>query len=171
VASLPRSDNNAAVSTARAPLIRAAGGVVLRERKNGVQVLAVHRPKYGDWSLPKGKLVRGETWAQAAEREVEEESGVRARVVDRLPTTSYWVNDVPKIVLWFRMRIDDRGEFAPNREVDAIKWIWSDRLAGELTLDADMALVQEALTQLDSAGADPGVADPVAVESERHSPG
>jgi 8-oxo-dGTP diphosphatase len=122
----------------------------------------VHRPRHDDWSLPKGKLYRGESWEEAAVREVEEESAVRATIVERLEPSSYWVGDNPKIVLWYRMRIEERNSFAPNDEVDAIKWIWSDRLADELTLPADLTVAAEALAQVvvDIEAAQPGPTAP-----------
>ncbi len=109
----------------------------------------MHRPRHDDWSLPKGKLNRGESWEEAAVREVEEESCVRATIVERLEPTCYWVGDNPKIVLWYRMSIEERNSFAPNDEVDAIKWIWSDRLAEHLTLTADVVVAAQALAQVD----------------------
>ncbi len=108
----------------------------------------MHRPRHDDWSLPKGKLNRGESWEEAAVREVEEESAVRATIVERLEPVCYWVGDNPKIVLWYRMSIEERNLFAPNDEVDAIKWLWSDRLADELTLPADVTVAAEALAQV-----------------------
>ncbi|HUF83802.1 MAG TPA: NUDIX domain-containing protein, partial [Acidimicrobiia bacterium] len=69
--------------------VRAAGGVVLRRGADGPEVLVVHRPRYGDWSLPKGKCEPGEGDEDAARREVEEESGVRVRLGAELPTGAY----------------------------------------------------------------------------------
>ena len=60
------------------------------------RVAVVHRPRYDDWSLPKGKLDPGETWEQAALREIEEETGLRCRLEDELETTHYFVGDRPK---------------------------------------------------------------------------
>ncbi len=108
----------------------------------------MHRPRHEDWSLPKGKLNRGESWEEAALREVEEESAVRATIVERLEPTCYWVGDNPKIVLWYRMSIEERNPFAPNAEVDAIEWLWSDHIADQLTLPADVTVAAEALAQV-----------------------
>src|SRR4051794_41798920 len=86
--------------------IRAAGGVVV---DNG-RIAIVHRPKHGDWSLPKGKLDPGETWEQAALREVEEECGVCCELGDELPPTRYEVGGRPKHVGWWLMSmLEDRG--------------------------------------------------------------
>ena len=60
--------------------VKAAGGVVWRHGEGGVEIVVAHRPRYDDWSLPKGKLDKGESWEQAALREVEEEVGLRCRL-------------------------------------------------------------------------------------------
>ncbi|MGH8964667.1 MAG: NUDIX hydrolase, partial [Actinomycetes bacterium] len=72
--------------------IISAGAVVSRKGGNGREVLLVHRPKYDDWSFPKGKLDPGETFAEAALREVEEEVGLRCRLGHELPPTRYTDN-------------------------------------------------------------------------------
>src|SRR5947208_721849 len=70
-------------------MVRAAGGLVTRTRPGGVEVLIVHRPRYDDWSLPKGKAEPGETDEDTALREVEEETGYRCRLGAELPTVYY----------------------------------------------------------------------------------
>jgi 8-oxo-dGTP pyrophosphatase MutT (NUDIX family) len=105
------------------PLVRAAGGVVWRECDHQVQVALVHRPKYGDWTFPKGKLDPGETQKQAALREVEEETGFRCTLGRRLRSTSYAdAKGRPKEVDYWAMTIE-RGEFRPNDEVDELRWV------------------------------------------------
>jgi 8-oxo-dGTP diphosphatase len=98
-------------------VIRAAGGVVVRDG----QVLLVHRARYADWSLPKGKLEPGETWEDAALREVHEETGVHGRLGEFLGESHYSVNENPKTVRWWLMSTDD--EAAPSNEVDAVRWV------------------------------------------------
>jgi 8-oxo-dGTP diphosphatase len=115
--------------------IRAAGGVVVLDGR----ILLVHRPRYDDWSLPKGKLKRGEHPLAGALREVEEETGVRGIPGARLPTATYevWSHDslVDKQVDYWAMRVDPalnppvpagdgpRGDFSPGDEVDDIAWV------------------------------------------------
>ena len=98
-------------------MVRAAGGIVVRDRC----VLLVHRPKYDDWSFPKGKLEDGETWEEAALREVEEESGLRCRVGEELGRTHYDVAAGPKEVRYYRMAC--AGEPRPQHEVDEVRWV------------------------------------------------
>jgi 8-oxo-dGTP diphosphatase len=97
-------------------VIRSAGGVVVRDGR----VLLVHRDRYDDWSLPKGKLEPGETWEEAALREVWEETGLRCELGSFLGTTEYSPGGVPKEVRWGVMSAD--GEPGPSDEVDAVRW-------------------------------------------------
>ena len=69
--------------------VKASGGVVWRRGDDGVEIVVAHRPRYDDWSLPKGKLDKGESWEQAALREVEEEVGLKCRLGPELEPTSY----------------------------------------------------------------------------------
>ena len=85
--------------------IRAAGGVVLREGREGIEVAVVHRPRHDDWSLPKGKLDPGESFAEAALREVEEETGLRCELGAELSPARYRdERDREKLVRYWLMR-------------------------------------------------------------------
>jgi 8-oxo-dGTP diphosphatase len=115
--------------------VEAAGGVVLGSRG---RVALVHRPKYDDWSLPKGKLDPGESFEQAALREVEEETGLRARLVRELPSVQYRDNkDRPKVVRYWLMEVEHDPGFAPNDEVDELRWVPPDEALRLLTYDRD----------------------------------
>lgn len=107
--------------------IRAAGGVAWRlDAGGGVEVCLVHRPRYGDWSLPKGKLEPGEHPLLAAVREVAEESDVRAVPQVRLPTVRYRSEGRPKAVDYWSMRAVGEGGFQPDTEVDDVRWLGVD---------------------------------------------
>ena len=106
-------------------LVRAGGGVVWRRLVPGpVEVLVVHRPRYDDWSLPKGKADPGESDEACALREVLEETGLTCRLGPELPSTRYRDNkDRDKLVRYWAMEpIADDG-FTPNAEIDELRWL------------------------------------------------
>jgi len=88
-----------------------------------VEILLIHRPKYDDWSLPKGKLDGGESSEAAALREVEEETGMRCALGSELPPVTYTDrHGRAKVVRYWAME-PVGGRFAPNPEVDEVRWI------------------------------------------------
>lgn len=105
-------------------LIRAAGGVVVRAVDETPCVLVVHRPRYDDWSLPKGKADGDEADEATALREVEEETGYICRLAGEV-TTSHYVDRKgrPKRVRWYRMDLVDDLGFEPDDEVDERRWV------------------------------------------------
>jgi len=118
--------------------VRAAGGLVVRD---GV-VLLVHRPKYDDWTFPKGKCDDGEGDEACALREVEEETGLRCELERELGTTRYVDGrGRPKTVRYWLMRAVD-GEFEPGDEVDEVRWEPPDRAVALLSYDRDLALLE-----------------------------
>jgi 8-oxo-(d)GTP phosphatase len=125
-------------------VVRAAGGVVWRPGgSNSGQVIIVHRPRYDDWSLPKGKLSSGEHPLAAAVREVREETGVQARPEMRLPSVRYLTGtpDVEKVVDFWSMRcLQDHG-VSPTDEVDEVRWVAPAEAIGKLSYAHDRGLV------------------------------
>ena len=118
--------------------VRAAGGLVVQDGK----VLLVHRPKYDDWSFPKGKCDVGESDEACALREVEEETGLRCELLDEIGETSYIDGKGrPKTVRYWRMRAVD-GEFAPHDEVDEIRWETPEHAAEVLSWSRDLPLLE-----------------------------
>jgi 8-oxo-dGTP diphosphatase len=119
-------------------LVRAAGGIVVRDG----DVLLVHRPRYDDWTFPKGKAEEGESDEECAVREVHEETGLRCALEDELPSTHYVdARGRPKRVRWWRMRpLADDG-FTPNDEVDELRWMRPDEAAALLSYERDLALI------------------------------
>jgi 8-oxo-dGTP diphosphatase len=120
--------------------VLAAGGIVLRDG----DIAVVHRPKYDDWSLPKGKLDEGEDFAQAAVREVEEETGLRCRLGRELGDATYTDHkDRAKLVRYFEMHPEEGGEFTPNKEVDELRWISVADASDVLSYEFDRELVSK----------------------------
>jgi 8-oxo-dGTP diphosphatase len=115
-------------------VVRAAGGLVVRD---GAVVL-VHRPRYDDWTFPKGKAHDGESDEECALREVHEETGLRCELGDELPSTEYVDSrGRPKRVRWWRMRpVADDG-FSPNDEVDEVRWAAPADAASLISYDRD----------------------------------
>ncbi len=124
--------------------VRAAGGVVRRRTDAGDEIAVVHRPRYDDWSLPKGKLEPGESAEAGALREVEEETGLRCRLGVELSSTRYRDrHGRPKQVRYWTMEpVQDTG-FVPNDEVDELRWVTPDDAAELLSYEHDRRLVEE----------------------------
>ena len=118
--------------------IWAAGGVLYRTGADGnPEYLLVHRPRYHDWSLPKGKLDPRERFEQAARREVREETGFATKVAGAIGTIFYeTANGNPKIVRYWLLEAR-KGKFKPNTEVDKVKWLPAARVKQRLTYSRD----------------------------------
>jgi 8-oxo-dGTP diphosphatase len=123
--------------------VAAAGGIVTRSTADGaLEVLVVHRPRYDDWSLPKGKLEVGESYEAAARREVAEETGWEVTLDAALPEIRYRDRrGRPKHVRYWRMTPVRRGPFTPNEEVDDVRWLSLSEAATLLSYDADRELL------------------------------
>lgn len=117
--------------------VRASGGLVVRDG----EVLLVHRPKYDDWTFPKGKADEGESDEECALREVLEETGLRCALVAEAGATEYVdARGRPKRVRWWLMR-PIGGAFAPTAEVDEVRWTRPRDAARLLSYDRDVALL------------------------------
>ncbi|MPY61280.1 NUDIX hydrolase [Streptomyces spongiae] len=129
--------------------IHAAGCVLWRRAPGGgdLELCLVHRPKYDDWSFPKGKLKQGEEPLAGALREVEEETGFRCEPGPRLPTARYLVSGRPKRVSYWAAEATV-GHFVPNREVDRVRWLAPVEARARLTQLRDRYLVDELLAVL-----------------------
>jgi 8-oxo-dGTP pyrophosphatase MutT (NUDIX family) len=155
------------VAVSPAQIVHAAGGVVTRTAADGsIEVLIVHRPRYDDWSLPKGKAEPGERAEETALREVEEETGYRCVLGAEIPTVHYQDHRGrhKEVRFWHMTVISDEspkaGEepdsvpkeepgfvpkeepgFVPNEEVDELRWISPTAAATLLSYDADRNIV------------------------------
>lgn len=134
--------------------VLAAGGIVLMGPADSPQLLVVHRPRYDDWSLPKGHVDDGEDLQATALREVAEETGVLAEIVHAAGTTEHTVatdhGPARKRVHWFIMRPDTTAgdpsaltsERTPDAEVDRVEWWTLDAALRALTHESDRALLR-----------------------------
>ena len=128
--------------------VRAAGGIVLRGEGPDRSVALVHRPRYDDWSFPKGKLDDGEDEAAAALREVEEETGLRCRLGPSVGAVTYRDRrGRAKVVRYFRMDADG-GRFTPNHEVDDLRWVPIEDAVRLLSYAHDRSLLRQVLAGL-----------------------
>ncbi|WAL39968.1 NUDIX hydrolase [Brevibacterium sp. BRM-1] len=136
----PTPVSNAGESARLHADVLAAGAVCWREEGRGLEVLLVHRPKYDDWSWPKGKVDPGETLPECAIREVREETGYRIRLGLPLPSARYGVGRrLVKHVHYWSAEVRGQGKPKPDnpREIDRAEWVPVDRARGMLTRYAD----------------------------------
>ena len=128
--------------------MRAGGGVVRRRSKNGVtQYALVHRPRYDDWSVPKGKVDPGETDEEAALREVEEETGVRSTLGPELESIRYRdrKDRLKQVRYWLMEPVDAKvPKFRPNNEIDDVRWCSAADAGKLLSHDHDRKLIRDA---------------------------
>ncbi|NNC80679.1 MAG: NUDIX hydrolase [Acidimicrobiales bacterium] len=128
------------------PQVKAAGGIVVRQTKKGAKILLVHRPRYRDWTFPKGKLDPGEGYREAALREVEEETGFRCKAhrPKLEPLTYVDGSGRSKEVRYWLMSIK-KGSFMPNDEVDLIAWVRPHKVEARLSYGRDQKMFRKLL--------------------------
>ena len=143
----PRPEHALLAMTAE---VRAAGGVVRRRVDGRVLIVLVHRPRYDDWTFPKGKLHDGEAFEEAALREVLEETGLACRTDGELPSLHYPDQDGrPKVVRYWSMDVLDDGDLHPTDEVDEARWLTLAEARTMLSYDRDRDVL-DALTSHDA---------------------
>ena len=129
--------------------VRAAGGVVYRG-DGEIEVVLVHRPRYDDWSLPKGKAEPGESDEDCARRETAEETGLHCELGPELASTEYRDgHGRPKRVRYWAMQPLD-GHVEPHREVDEVRWLSLEDAERMLTWKRDLAVLRSLEDALDS---------------------
>jgi 8-oxo-(d)GTP phosphatase len=134
--------------------IQAAGALLWRARAGGIETALVHRPRYDDWSFPKGKSMPGEHILLTAVREVQEETGVRPALGRRLASQAYPVDGQRKRVEYWAARPVSPERFTPGDEVDALAWLPLAAARDRLSYSRDVAV-------LDSFTAGPADSAPV----------
>jgi 8-oxo-dGTP pyrophosphatase MutT (NUDIX family) len=124
-------------------VIQAAGGLLWRDSARGEEIAVIHRWRYGDWTLPKGKLDEGELWHEAALREVEEETGCKALLGSFAGSVSYTVKDNPKVVLFWNMDLVGECDFQPSEEVREVVWMSPEDALGKLDYPGERGLLMD----------------------------
>ena len=126
-------------------VVRAAGGAVWRWGASDIEVLLIHRPRYDDWTLPKGKVKEGEHEDDAALREVAEETGLECELGAELATTRYEdARGRPKVVRYWAMEVYGPAEepFRPNDEVDKLAWLDIEKAVDRLSYAHDREVLE-----------------------------
>lgn len=118
---------------------------MVKSQQEGLQAALVHRPRYGDWSLPKGKLDPGEEYEEAALREVAEETGLRCRLGPELSPARYRDRKKRSKLVRYWLMEPISGEFKPGEEVDELRWASLPEADELLDYEHDRQLVREAL--------------------------
>ncbi len=128
-------------------MIRAAGALLWRENSDlFVEIAMVHRPRYDDWTLPKGKIEGNESAIACALREVQEETGITGRFTRQLKTVEYEENGQNKRVkFWAAQCALSQSEFVPNEEVDQLRWLSGSEALALATYPTDKEVIQDFL--------------------------
>jgi len=124
-------------------MIRSAGGILTKNINDSEHILVIHRKRYDDWSLPKGKCLESETYEQAAIREIKEETGIDAEIVKHLKDIFYSAKGEKKITVYFLMKIINENEFIQNDETDMISWLRIDEALNLLSYDELKSLIKQ----------------------------
>src|SRR5262249_51800028 len=131
----------ASATPADPPVIKAAGGILQRTTPRGEEVMVVYRKRHQDWTLPRGKVRDGESFQEAAVREVLEETGCSCSIGSYLGTISYSDKGVPKVVLFWKMSVvDDKGA-RTNEEIGEAAWLQIPAAIERLTHPQEKALL------------------------------
>ena len=129
--------------------ILAAGGVLWREGGDRREIALIYRERWGgEWSLPKGKLEKGESFETAAVREVLEETSCAAAIVDFLGAVDYRVKGKPKVVFFYEMRLVEELPFAPSDEIQALEWLHPEAALERLVHEKEREVLRLWLGQL-----------------------
>jgi 8-oxo-dGTP pyrophosphatase MutT (NUDIX family) len=122
-------------------VIEASGGLLWRGNPENPEIAVIHRPRYNDWTLPKGKKEIGESWIETAEREVFEETGCKIQLGNFAGGIIYTVLGVPKVVLFWHMKFVEDIGFTPTEEVDQMVWLNPEEARNMMSYPAETNLI------------------------------
>ena len=122
-------------------IVAAAGGLLWRQSPRGPELAVVHRPRYNDWTLPKGKVQPGEGWLECALREVREETGFTAKAGSLVGCACYEAGDVLKVVRFWSMEPVAGPQPRSETEVDALRWVTPREALEMLSYEAERRLL------------------------------
>ena len=130
-------------------MIRAAGALLWREtNERTIEIALIHRPKYDDWTLPKGKIEEGETALPCAYRELIEETGIKASFTRQLGTVEYEESGQRKrVIFWSAQCALEASTFIPNEEVDVLEWLAPDQALAKTSHESDRQMIESFLSQ------------------------
>lgn len=131
------------MTTATTPtkIVAAAGGLLWRQSPRGPELALVHRPRYNDWTLPKGKVQPGEGWLECALREVREETGFTAKAGSLAGCACYEAGEVLKVVRFWNMEPVGGPQPRSGAEVDALEWVTPQEALEMLSYEAERSLL------------------------------
>lgn len=128
-------------------VIQAAGGILWKKEGDQKKLAVVHRKRYKDWSLPKGKVDKKETWKETALREVLEETGYEAKIKKYAGSISYLLEGKPKVVLFWHMKIKSEKKSKMNGEVDQVRWVTVEEAESLLDYPDELILIKSGPTK------------------------
>ncbi len=128
-------------------VIESAGGLVWRRSERGPELAAIFLRRHHNWTLPKGHLEAGETWQEAAVREVREETGCEVSLGSFAGAVAYEVQGVPKVVLFWNMRLEGECHFEPSDEVAEMAWMSIPEALEKLGRESERRLLHDLAEQ------------------------
>jgi 8-oxo-dGTP diphosphatase len=130
------------MSTQTNQVVRAAGALLWRNTSTGYEIAIVYRKRYGDWTIPKGKLEDGESWKQAALREIKEETGYDANIISFAGAIAYPTDGQPKVVCFWHMMARGEPSSQIDDEVAEVFWLSPEAALARLQYPLERALME-----------------------------
>jgi 8-oxo-dGTP diphosphatase len=128
-------------------IVAASGGLIWRQASGGRELIVIHRRRYGDWTLPKGKAQPGESWLQCAIREVREETGFNVEVESHAGWVCYDTGEITKVVRFWNMRPIGESQFQSSEEVMSVHWLAPQEAVKRLDHEGERLLIEQISAQ------------------------